>query len=108
MSKFVHQGDVPFHPYKGEITGTLTKHNGSVILALGEQTGHKHVITVPKVEDMTVYRLADGGWIVDLRSNATVTHEEHGPITVAPGLYRVGKEREVDHFADSVVRQVVD
>lgn len=105
---FKHQGDVPFHPYKGKIIGEFTKHNGSVVLALGEQTGHKHIISVPNVEDMTIYRLADGGWIVDLRGMATVTHEEHGSITIAPGLYRVGKEREVDHFADSVVRQVVD
>jgi hypothetical protein len=39
--------------------------------------------------------------------NATVSHEEHKTLKVAPGIYRVGKEREKDHFA-GVVRKVID
>ena len=106
--KFVFQGDVPFAPFTGKITGEIIKHSGSVVLALGEQTGHKHVITVPKIDDMEARRLPDGGWILTLKSEGTVTHEEHGQIIVAPGVYRVGKERELDHFANSVIRKVVD
>ena len=78
MTTFKHQGDIPFHPFNGEIKGTKVKHNGSVVLALGEKTGHKHV-----------------------------THNQHGTLTIAPGTYRVGQEREVDHFAQ-VTRKVID
>lgn len=106
--KFVHQGDVSFAPYAGKIEGELFKHSGSVVLALGEQTGHKHVITVTNIENMEARKLSDGGWILTLKSEGIVTHEEHGTIIVAPGTYRVGKERELDHFAGSVARKVVD
>lgn len=104
---FKHQGDVPFHPYKGKIKGELVTHKGSVVLALGEQTGHKHVITVPKIDDMEARKLPDGGWILTLKTDGTVTHEEHGPVVIPAGVYRVDKEREVDHFAE-VTRKVVD
>lgn len=106
--KFKHQGDIPFAPYKGKVEGELTNHNGSLVLALGEHTGHKHVITVPDITDMEAYKLADGGWILLLKREGTVTHNQHGVITIAPGTYRVGHEREVDHFADSVIRKVID
>ena len=107
MKNFKHQGDIPFYPYAGELQGELYNHNGSVILALGEHTGHKHVISVPKVEDMVVYKLPTGGWLLDLKTEGVVKHEQHGTITIAPGRYRVGQEREVDHFA-GVTRQVID
>ena len=105
--KFVHQGDVPFYPYTGEIMGEKVKHNGSVVLALGEHTGHKHTITVPRLEDMEAYKLPDGGWLLKLKSGGSVKHNQHGEITVAPGLYRVGQEREHDWF-QSVTRKVID
>src|SRR3990167_1115263 len=97
-TQFKHQGDIPFAPYTGKIEGKVVKHKGSVILALGEHTGHKHVITVPKIDDMEARKLPDGGWILPLKSEGMVTHNQHGPITIAPGIYRVGNEREIDHF----------
>lgn len=105
--KFIHQGDIPFAPYSGKIEGEKTQHNGSLVLALGEHTGHKHVITVPKIDDMIAYKTIDGGWILTLKAEGTVTHNQHGPLTVAPGTYRVGHEREVDHFS-KIVRKVID
>jgi hypothetical protein len=107
MSNFKFQGDIPFAPYTGEIKGKEFKHNGSVVLALGEKTGHKHVITVPDITDMDAYKCADGGWILTLRKEGTLTHNQHGALTIAPGTYRVGQEREHDYFAE-VTRQVID
>lgn len=105
---FKHQGDIPFAPYHGKIEGELVKHNGSHILALGEKTGHKHVISVPDPKDMTIYKTEIGEWIVDLRATGTVTHNQHGTITLEPGVYRVGREREIDWFSQGIEKKVVD
>jgi hypothetical protein len=105
--KFKHHGDVLIQPYKGEALGSAVAHNGSVILALGETTGHKHVITVPKIDDMEARKLADGSWLLTLKSEGTLTHEEHGTLKVAPGRYRFGGEREFDWF-QKATRKVID
>lgn len=105
--KFAHQGDIPFFPFVGQIKGTLTKHTGSVVLALGEKTGHKHVITVANPNDMEAWKQLEGGWIISLKTKAQVTHNQHGAIIIAPGLYRVGQEREYDYFQE-VQRKVID
>ena len=104
---FKHQGDIPLYPFSGSLQGEKVKHNGSVVLALGEHTGHTHTISVPNIEDMDAVKLPDGGWLLTLRAEGTLAHQQHGPITIAPGTYRVGHEREVDHFS-SVTRQVID
>src|SRR4051812_26848599 len=105
--KTIRNGDVVFHKTE-KIEGEIIKHNGSFVLAEGETTGHKHVITVPSLDDMEVRKTADGGYILTLRTEAKVSHEEHKELTIAPGTYYVGKEREVDHFAGSITRQVID
>lgn len=104
---FVHQGDVPFYPFSGSVEGKKMKHNGSVVLALGEKTGHKHVLTVMHPDALDVVEIPGGQFLVELREEAIVTHEEHLPIKLAPGKYHIGKEREYDHFAHSA-RIVVD
>ena len=101
------QGDIPFFPFNGKITGEKFAHKGSVVLALGEKTGHRHVITVPKIDDMEAYKLPDGGWILTLKKEGQLTHNQHGALVIPIGTYRVGKEREFDHFSHST-RRVVD
>lgn len=105
--KFKMQGDVTFNKFDGELSGTKQKHNGSFVLALGEKTGHRHLITVDRPDQMEVRDIGNGEFILVLSSAATITHEEHLPITLDPGTYRVGKEREFDNFS-LVTRQVVD
>lgn len=104
---FSHQGDVPIYPYNGNLSGEKVQHDGSLILAYGEATGHHHKISVPNIEDMEAVKLPDGGWLLTLKSEATITHQEHLPIKVAPGTYRVGREREKDWFS-LATRKVVD
>ena len=104
---YKHQGDLTFIPFKGKLTGKREKHTGSVIVGWGEATGHHHTVSVMDVADMEVVKVADG-FILRLKSEGTVTHQEHKSLTLAPGLYRVGHEREVDHFANSVIRKVID
>lgn len=106
-SSFKHQGDVTFIKNELILTGELEKHDGNFVLALGEHTGHKHVITVERPEDMKIQKLGFESFLISLLSSATITHEEHKPIVIEPGTYRVGKERELDHFS-KVTRSVVD
>lgn len=82
-------------------------HSGSFVLALGEQTGHRHVITVERPQDMVIYDAGSGCFVLELSAPGTLTHQEHGSITLPPGTFRVGREREFDWFG-MAVRQVVD
>lgn len=65
------------------------------VLAAGEHTGHAHVIE----DDLDVYQ-KDG--ILYLRAEKTirVTHEEHQPIIIEPGIWQVGRVQEYDPFME--------
>ena len=104
MLKLRH-GDIAFYQIE-KVEGEKQKHNGSFAVALGETTGHRHVITVPNIKDMEVYKVG-GGYILTLKSEGTITHEEHGTLTIGVGTYRTGIQRERDPFSNAV-RQVVD
>jgi len=61
------------------------------VLARGEATGHAHVV----VGDGVVFR--DPGskaLYVQVMSSAMVTHPDHNPITLGPGLYEIIRQRE--------------
>ena len=103
--KYFRHGDVILHPIK-KAEGEIIKHNGSFILALGEATGHHHKITVMDVEDMEI-RQTPMGYILTLKKEGTLTHQEHGPLTIPIGIYFSGKEREFDWFSLKT-RRVVD
>ena len=68
------------------------------VLAEGEVTGHHH-----RAHDVQVLTLDDDLWFI-ARQGAHVTHEEHGRIDIAPGAYKVVRQREYDPFADAVRR----
>lgn len=102
---FRHQGDICFFPVE-LLEGKLENHSGSFIVGYGEATGHHHTVTVKRHQDMEVVKV-EGGFILRLKSEGTVTHQEHHPIKLAPGTYRVGHEREMDWF-QKVARKVID
>lgn len=106
MKTFKHQGDITFIPVRN-IEGEREAHSGTFIVGYGEATGHHHKVTVANAEDMEVVCVSDG-FILKLRSEGLVTHEEHKEIRLAPGTYRVGHEREVDWFMEGVARKVID
>ncbi|PWT78456.1 MAG: hypothetical protein C5B60_01100 [Chloroflexi bacterium] len=64
---------------------------GSPILAYGEATGHSHRVEAP--ENAQVWVLY-GQLYLKLLETATVVHDEHGPITLPAGAYRVWQQRE--------------
>lgn len=74
------------------------------VLALGEHTGHKHVITVDRPEtNLELFTGADGKTYLSIKGGtATVTHEEHKPITFMPGFYQMDLEQEFDYALKSI------
>lgn len=73
------------------------------VLADGEITGHAHVIPEPHA---TMTQIGAKLYITVL-APTRVTHEEHKPIDLEPGVYEVGRVREWDYLAD-MARTVAD
>lgn len=100
MKEFmVRQGDVLITRVD-EIPADAKKRpreGGLVILARGEATGHHHSFGSARV---CMYAVADefdsagSGWIQVKGNGAVLRHQEHAPISVPPGNYRVIRQRE--------------
>lgn len=88
------QGDVRIQPATIPVGGTPAGR----VLAHGEVTGHAHRLTeasdglLVEVDGALYLRVGPGG--------AKITHEEHKPVTVPEGEYRIGRVLEYDHFAE--------
>jgi hypothetical protein len=78
---------------------------GRVVLAYGEVTGHAHAIAD---ETATLFSLLDDkAEEFYLLADGTVTlrHEEHAPITIDKGVYKVTRQRE---YSPEAIRNVAD
>ena len=95
------QGDV-FICQADAIPRTAVK-QARCILALGEATGHAHQIK----EEAFLWVDTDGTKYIEVfGSEATVQHEEHGPIVLSgPAIYRVVQQRE---YTPEAIRNVAD
>ena len=105
ISKQYRQGDVFIERVDALPTTTTPKprDRGRVVLAYGEVTGHAHAIDSALAE---LFEERDGGTLY-LRVDGPVdlTHEEHAPIALAPGVYRITHQRE---YSPSEIRRVRD
>jgi hypothetical protein len=73
-----------------------------IVLAEGEATGHAHVLDAPEVE------MFERGGVLFARigvAGGTVKHEEHAPIKLEPGTYRIRRQRE---YSPEAIRNVAD
>lgn len=70
---------------------------GRCVLAHGE-SGHSHVVEQDDAELITIGERM----LLTLKEPATVTHEEHKPQTLAPGIWEIGRVREKDWFSAMV------
>ncbi|HZO73444.1 MAG TPA: hypothetical protein VFB60_14690 [Ktedonobacteraceae bacterium] len=61
------------------------------VLAYGEVTGHSHRIETPAAAELWE---ANGELFLKVIDVTRVIHEEHHPITLPPGTYRVWQQRE--------------
>lgn len=103
------QGDVLIVPLDALPVDARPRSQGSdgVVLATGEATGHAHAIRDGAVRkyDWLAAQEAPSQHLLEVLEPCTVTHEEHDPIPLSPGLYRVIRQRE---YRDGVVEDVVD
>ena len=97
--KIYRHGDVLIAPVESIPDGCRKR--SDLILARGEATGHAH-----RVESNGLVELFDHGDELFLRiqgSPGRVVHEEHRPIELAPGAYRVWRQRQYDPLLDSQI-----
>jgi hypothetical protein len=84
------------------VSGRIVQSGGSAIVAEGEAIGHRHRI----IGSVTLYRddaLASEippalyvGHLQIKGAGARLEHEEHAPIAVAEGTYRVRRQRQLE------------
>ena len=103
MSPIYRQGDVLIVEVAEIPKGKKIKaQNGRLILALGEVTGHHHSVAVVDAE---MVETAEAVFLKIMRATP-LEHQEHGSITLAPGSYRVIRQREYQPRA--LPRRVAD
>ena len=99
MPLHYRQGDLLFVQQDTRPKIDLTARPDNVIVA-GEATGHAHRLT-----SGTILQAPDGALYLDITLTAQVVHEEHGPITLDPGLWLVVRQRE---YRPEAIRTVLD
>ena len=112
---FRRHGDINLHVITKEQYEALgkkaIKHDGSHIIARGEATNSTHILSVKDPQNLEIKEDALGRLLFAIRNEeATITHtHDHEVIKTPKDIFYVQiQEREVDHFADSVVRKVID
>ena len=74
------------------------------VLALGEVTGHSHVLTTDiEIDVFEEYAIK----YFNLPVKAELSHEEHRKLAIAPAPYKVIVEKEFDYFL-AETRKVLD
>lgn len=108
MSDIYRHGDLLAKPVPAIPKGAVA--TPSLTLAEGEVTGHHHTFVKGQVEvfDAPASKGSEVVKYFTVKSKeATLTHAEHGPMTIKQGTYSLGIEREYNP-TDKVVRQVLD
>ncbi len=104
MNEHYRQGDVFLVKVDSLPQGAKAETVGdSVVLAYGETTGHSHRLNT-KIDGLTMYAWKDDK-LVELRQPGELVHEEHDPINLAPGFYKVVIQRE---YTPERIRRVID
>ena len=105
MNVMFAQGDLLIEKVDDiEPSGTILGRDaaGALVLAEGEFTGHRHAI----FDQVTLFReealardIPTGLYVGHVKvadGPATIQHQEHAPITLAEGTYRVRRQRELE------------
>lgn len=100
INEYYQQGDVMIVKIK-KIEGKKLNH---LVLAEGEKTGHSHTITKGEAE---LYEKEGTLFLKVLSESATLTHQEHPPIEIELGEYKIGIVKEYDHW-DEEAKEVKD
>ena len=76
----------------------------SFVLAIGETTGHKHLLTAEPQTEFKVFQDEKGNYYLEMENKGVLTHEEHKEITIERGFYFIGREQEHTYFENETVR----
>jgi len=96
------QGDVFLIPIE-KAPKSEHRANRHGVLAEGEVTGHAHRLSRPGQAE--VFMIDSHMYMDVIEDEATIVHEEHGPITLPRGAYMVRIQRE---YTPRGIRQVYD
>lgn len=103
MMLFIRQGDILFEKIDNMDSDKKTLDTKTV--ALGEVTGHKHafnknsqILLSKKVDEDVPTQL------VVLDESAQLTHQEHLPINIPQGVYRIRREQSYNPFLKNIQR----
>ena len=88
---FLQQGDVIIN----KVNAVKGKKLDHLTLAKGESTGHHHTITEGDAE---LYEENGTLYLHVGSEEATLTHQEHNPITIPKGDWEIGIVQEFDHL----------
>jgi hypothetical protein len=104
--KLYQQGDVLLKKVEKVPAGAVRRKAicGRYVIAEGESTGHAHAIAECEAVEMFE---RNGTLYLRVGETVPMTHEQHLPQTVEPGVYEVGIVRELDPFTEEV-RSVQD
>lgn len=98
------QGDIYIEKLEAVPAGAIQMQKVEAQLAPGTTQGSRHVLDA--LQGVTMYRLANptvlDGPILDLATERTITHPEHGNVILPPGCYGITYQRA---FADELRRQ---
>ncbi len=94
----IQHGDVLIRQAKSLPGGCteVARKDGRLILAEGEVTGHHHAITDKGAK---LYEIK-GQLYLEVTEPVTITHEEHKPLDIPVGIYKVGRVKEYDYFSE--------
>ena len=105
MTEMFAQGDLLIERVDDiQPAGTIlaADQTGATVLAEGELTGHRHAIfdRVTMFRDDALAREIPAGLYVGHvkvdSGSALIQHQEHAPISLAEGTYRVRRQRELE------------
>jgi len=97
MDRSYRQGDILLLPCPKIPSGAVREapEDGVVVLARGETSGHRHVMTADRVVFFREDGSGSGGFIkVTGDVPVDLSHEEHAPLSIPPGDYRVVRQHE--------------
>ena len=112
MMEIYAQGDLLIERVDDvEPSGTIMSPDvtGAFVLAEGELSGHRHVIFAPLTmfrDDALARYVPSSLYIGHVKvgdGSAILQHQEHAPITLRAGTYRVRRQRELEAADVSVV-----
>jgi hypothetical protein len=108
------QGDLWFKKIDKMPEGEIKK-SKSHVLALGEHTGHAHILKSEKPIDLVEFEDGEKAFVVYMKAKLThgthdrfgvLVEEEHETEVLEPGIYRQWFERTYDYFQKNIGKVV--